>query len=50
MKLLNCYIQNFGKLQDFSYKFQDGINTIKQDNGFGKTTFASFIKASMERI
>lgn len=45
MKLLNCYIQNFGKLQDFSYKFQDGINTIKQDNGFGKTTFASFIKA-----
>ena len=45
MKLLNCYIQNFGKLQDFSYEFQDGINTIKQDNGFGKTTFASFIKA-----
>lgn len=45
MKLLNCYIQNFGKLQDFNYEFQDGINTIKQDNGFGKTTFASFIKA-----
>ena len=45
MKLLRCYIQNFGKLQDFSYEFQNGINTIKQDNGFGKTTFASFIKS-----
>jgi len=45
MKLLKCYIQNFGKLQDFSYEFKDGINTIKQDNGFGKTTFAAFIKA-----
>ena len=45
MKLLKCHIQNFGKLQDFSYDFQDGLNTIKQDNGFGKTTFATFIKS-----
>lgn len=45
MKLINCYIQNFGKLKDFSFEFQDGINKIKQDNGFGKTTFASFIKS-----
>ena len=45
MKLLNCYIQNFGKLQDFKYEFHDGINIIKKDNGYGKTTFASFIKA-----
>ncbi|MBR0428281.1 MAG: hypothetical protein IJK18_08820 [Clostridia bacterium] len=45
MKLLKCHIQNFGKLQDFSYEFQDGLNTIKQDNGFGKTTFATFIKS-----
>ena len=45
MKLLKCYIQNFGKLQNFSYDFQDGLNTIKQDNGFGKTTFATFIKS-----
>ena len=45
MKLLRCYIQNFGKLQDFSFEFQNGINTIKQDNGFGKTTFATFIKS-----
>ena len=24
MKLINCYIQNFGKLKDFSFEFQDG--------------------------
>ena len=45
MKLLKCHIQNFGKLQDFNYDFQNGLNTIKQDNGFGKTTFATFIKS-----
>lgn len=45
MKLLKCHIENFGKLSDFNYEFKDGLNTIKQENGFGKTTFASFIKA-----
>ncbi len=45
MKLLKCHIENFGKLSNFNYKFKDGINTIEEDNGFGKTTFANFIKA-----
>ena len=45
MKLLKCHIENFGKLSNFDYEFQDGLNTIKEENGFGKTTFASFIKA-----
>ena len=45
MKLLNCHIENFGKLSNFDYKFKDGLNTIEEDNGFGKTTFANFIKA-----
>ena len=45
MKLIKCHIENFGKLENFDYKFTDGLNTIKQENGFGKTTFASFIKA-----
>lgn len=45
MKLLKCYVENFGKLSDFTYEFQDGINIINEKNGFGKTTFASFIKA-----
>ena len=45
MKLLKCHIENFGKLSNFDYEFEDGINIIKEDNGFGKTTFASFVKA-----
>lgn len=45
MKLIKCYIENFGVLQNFKYEFKDGLNTIKEENGFGKTTFATFIKS-----
>ena len=45
MKLIKCYIENFGKLHNYSYNFEDGLNIIKEENGFGKTTFATFIKA-----
>ena len=45
MKLLKCHVTAFGKLKDFSYDFSSGLNTIKQDNGWGKSTFATFIKA-----
>ena len=45
MKLIKCYVENFGKLSNFTYNFQDGLNIIKEQNGFGKTTFAVFIKS-----
>lgn len=45
MKLIRCYVENFGKLSRFSYDFSDGLNVILQENGFGKTTFAAFLKA-----
>ena len=45
MKLKRCYIADFGTLHDFSYEFEDGLNTICQENGWGKTTFGVFIKA-----
>lgn len=45
MKLLKCYIENFGKLSQFSYNFDKNYNEIFKDNGWGKTTFATFIKA-----
>ena len=45
MKLIKCYIQNFGILHEQGFEFENGINIIKQDNGFGKTTFAVFIKS-----
>ena len=44
MKLISCYISSFGKLKDFSYSFDSGLNTINQENGWGKSTFATFIK------
>ena len=45
MKLIRCSIENFGKLENFQYSFEDGLTVLNQPNGFGKTTFAAFIKA-----
>ena len=45
MKLIRCHIENFGILSDFDFVFDDGLTTICQGNGFGKSTFAAFIKA-----
>ena len=45
MKLISCHINGFGKLVDFDYKFESGVNIFLTENGGGKTTFASFIKA-----
>lgn len=45
MKLLACHIENFGKLSDLSFDFEDGINVINQSNAWGKSTLAAFLKA-----
>ena len=45
MKLIKCYVSSFGKLKDYSYDFSDGLNTFKENNGWGKSTLATFIKA-----
>jgi len=44
VKLIKCYVSSFGKLKDFTYDFNGGLNTIKEDNGWGKSTLATFIK------
>ncbi|MBE5885757.1 MAG: hypothetical protein E7284_05060 [Lachnospiraceae bacterium] len=52
MRLISCYIENFGGLQKFSYDFKPGLNTILEENGWGKSTLAAFLKAmfyGMER-
>ena len=44
MKIIRCYIQNFGKLHEFNYEFSDGLNVLNEVNGWGKSTLATFIK------
>ncbi|MCM1467719.1 MAG: AAA family ATPase [Alistipes sp.] len=45
MRLISCYIENFGKLHEYRYSFEDGLNIILEENGWGKSTFAAFVKA-----
>lgn len=45
MKLLSCHIENFGKIHDYTMNFCDGTNIICEENGWGKSTFAAFIRA-----
>ena len=35
MRLLDLYVENFGRLSDFSLKFTDSLNTIEKENGYG---------------
>lgn len=47
MKLIGCYIENFGKLSNASFSFDEGCNVICQENGWGKSTLAAFIKVML---
>ena len=47
MKLLRLHVENFGKLQNFDYSFGEGLNTLLEENGWGKSTLAAFIKAML---
>ena len=47
MRLIRCHIENFGVLSDFDFAFSAGLTTICRPNGFGKSTFAAFIKAML---
>ena len=44
MKLISCYIENFGKLKDQEIFFDSGQSVIYEENGWGKSTLAAFIK------
>ena len=44
MKLLSCRIENFGKLKDFTYYFEEDLSVLFAENGWGKSTFAAFLK------
>lgn len=47
MRLLKCNVQNFGTLSDAKFDFSDGLTVIKEENGFGKSTLAMFLKAML---
>ena len=44
MRLISCYIENFGKISDKQIQFTDGCNIFCEENGWGKSTLAAFIK------
>lgn len=45
MIIKKCYIENFGKLSKKTIELNRGINILMEDNGWGKTTLMTFIKA-----
>ena len=47
MKIIEIDIKEFGGLKNFKKSFGDGVNTVFEPNGFGKTTVAAFIKAML---
>lgn len=47
MKLIRMHVDNFGGLHDYDYEFSEGLNVLLEDNGWGKTTMAAFLKAML---
>ena len=50
MKLVKCYIENFGLLHSCEFNFNKGINCCFSENGTGKTTLTAFIEAMLYGI
>ena len=47
MKILSLYIDSFGKLSDYLFDFTPKMNSIYEENGWGKTTMTVFIKTML---
>ena len=45
MKLISCYVENFGALSQKRFEFNESLNEFCQENGAGKTTLSAFLKA-----
>ena len=50
MRIIKCYVENFGLLHAQEYSFNKSINCCISDNGTGKTTLAAFIEAMLYGI
>lgn len=47
MKLISCHIDNFGTFHDFDLHFEEDLNVIVKENGWGKSTLAAFLIAML---
>ncbi|MCM1290111.1 MAG: AAA family ATPase [Corallococcus sp.] len=47
MKIVSVHVHSFGKLKNVTVEFKGGTNVFRYDNGYGKTTLASFIRAML---
>ncbi len=45
MIIKSIYVSSFGKLKNYSLELNDGLNSIQENNGWGKSTIAVFIKS-----
>ena len=44
MRLLRLHVENFGTLSGLDLDFQEGVNEVLQENGWGKSTLAAFLR------
>jgi len=47
MRITEINVTSFGKLKDYKRTFSSSLNVICEENGFGKSTVAAFIKAML---
>ena len=47
MKLISMHVDDFGGLHNYDFNFEEGLNVVLHDNGWGKTTMAAFLKAML---
>ena len=47
MKLISCYIENFGGLHQKQVQFNEGLTVVEEPNGSGKTTLATFVRCML---
>ncbi len=47
MRLLSCYIEGYGKIKQREFFFDEGLTAFLWENGEGKSTLASFLKAML---
>ena len=47
MRIVSCYIENFGGLHHFSYDFKDGLNIVYDSWSNGKTIVQPLIRESI---